>query len=89
MCNLKAPNEFIRQLSCRSAHRRGQIQRQSQPARWRKRPWKNWSRSGPSAIDPIVDALATAEKKETMAYVEVLSRLIDSKTLPQSAEDHV
>ncbi len=38
---------------------------------------------GPSAIEPIVDALATAEKRETVAYVEVLSRLIDSKTLPQ------
>ena len=38
---------------------------------------------GPSAIEPIVDALTTAEKRETLAYVEVLSRLIDSKTLPQ------
>jgi HEAT repeat protein/tRNA A-37 threonylcarbamoyl transferase component Bud32 len=38
---------------------------------------------GPSAIDPIVAALSTAEKRETLAYVEVLSRLIDSKTLPQ------
>jgi HEAT repeat protein/tRNA A-37 threonylcarbamoyl transferase component Bud32 len=37
---------------------------------------------GSDAIDPIVDALATAEKKETTAYVEALSRLIDSKTLP-------
>jgi HEAT repeat protein/tRNA A-37 threonylcarbamoyl transferase component Bud32 len=37
---------------------------------------------GSDAIDPIVDALATAEKRETTAYVEVLSRLIDSKTLP-------
>ena len=37
---------------------------------------------GSDAIDPIVDALATSEKKETIAYVEVLSRLIDSKTLP-------
>ncbi len=37
---------------------------------------------GPDAIDPIVDALATSEKKETTAYVETLSRLIDSKTLP-------
>jgi eukaryotic-like serine/threonine-protein kinase len=37
---------------------------------------------GSDAIDPIVDALATSEKRETMAYVEVLSRLIDSKTLP-------
>src|SRR5271154_6980346 len=38
---------------------------------------------GPSAIDPIVDALNTAEKRETLAYVEALSRLIDSKSLPQ------
>jgi eukaryotic-like serine/threonine-protein kinase len=37
---------------------------------------------GSDAIDPIVDALATSEKKETTAYVEVLSRLIDPKTLP-------
>jgi serine/threonine-protein kinase len=37
---------------------------------------------GADAIDPIVDALATSEKKETTAYVEVLARLIDSKTLP-------
>src|ERR1700687_3950200 len=38
---------------------------------------------GPSAIEPIVDALTTAEKRETVAYVEALSRLIDAKTLPQ------
>jgi eukaryotic-like serine/threonine-protein kinase len=37
---------------------------------------------GADAIDPIVDALATSEKKETTAYVEVLSKLIDSRTLP-------
>ena len=37
---------------------------------------------GSDAIDPIVDALSTSEKRETTAYVEVLSRLIDSKTLP-------
>ncbi|HMH87499.1 MAG TPA: HEAT repeat domain-containing protein [Steroidobacteraceae bacterium] len=37
---------------------------------------------GSDAIDPIVDALATSEKRETTAYVEALSRLIDTKTLP-------
>ena len=37
---------------------------------------------GPSAIDPIIDALATAEKRETMAYVDVLAKLIDAKSLP-------
>src|ERR1700704_6449759 len=38
---------------------------------------------GPGAIEPIVEALTTAEKRETAAYVEALSRLIDSKSLPQ------
>ena len=38
---------------------------------------------GPSAIEPIVDALNNAEKRETLAYVEALARLIDTKTLPQ------
>jgi hypothetical protein len=37
---------------------------------------------GPSAIEPIIDALATAEKRETLAYVESLARLVDTKTLP-------
>ncbi len=37
---------------------------------------------GPNAIDPIIVALTTAEKKETLVYVEALSKLIDSKTLP-------
>src|ERR1700691_4900847 len=37
---------------------------------------------GPSAIEAIVAALTTSEKRETLAYVEVLSRLIDTKTLP-------
>jgi len=37
---------------------------------------------GPSAVDAIVEALATAEKRETMVYVEALSKLIDAKTLP-------
>ena len=27
---------------------------------------------GPSAIEPIIEALATSEKRETVAYVEVL-----------------
>src|SRR5271156_1374653 len=38
---------------------------------------------GPSAIDSIVVALTNSEKRETVAYVDVLSKLIDAKTLPQ------
>jgi serine/threonine-protein kinase len=37
---------------------------------------------GPSAIDPLVAALANAEKRETLAYVDALARLIDIKSLP-------
>src|SRR3984893_2050832 len=38
---------------------------------------------GPNAIDPLVAALTTAEKKETVAYVDALAQLIDAQTLPQ------
>ena len=41
---------------------------------------------GPNAIQPIVDALATADKKETIAFVEALTPLIDNKTFPQFAK---
>src|SRR5271167_820305 len=37
---------------------------------------------GSDAIDPLVEALSTSEKRESTAYVEALSKLIDSKTLP-------
>jgi len=37
---------------------------------------------GPDAIDPLVEALSTSEKRESTAYVEALAKLIDSKTLP-------
>jgi HEAT repeat protein/tRNA A-37 threonylcarbamoyl transferase component Bud32 len=37
---------------------------------------------GPNAIEPIIAALTNAEKRETVAYLEALSKLIDAKTLP-------
>jgi HEAT repeat protein/tRNA A-37 threonylcarbamoyl transferase component Bud32 len=37
---------------------------------------------GANAIDSIVAALSSAEKRETVAYVDVLARLIDAKSLP-------
>jgi serine/threonine-protein kinase len=40
---------------------------------------------GPSAIQPIVDALATADKRETVAFVDTLTGLIDNKTFPMLA----
>ena len=37
---------------------------------------------GSGAVEPIIDALASADKNETLAYVEVLGTLIDAKTFP-------
>jgi hypothetical protein len=37
---------------------------------------------GPNAITPIVDALSTSDKRETVAFVEALTPLIDNKTFP-------
>jgi serine/threonine-protein kinase len=37
---------------------------------------------GAGAVEPIIEALASSDKKETLAYVEVLSSLIDTKTFP-------
>src|SRR5271168_608091 len=37
---------------------------------------------GPDAIEPLIAALSTSEKRESSAYVEALSKLIDPKTLP-------
>jgi HEAT repeat protein/tRNA A-37 threonylcarbamoyl transferase component Bud32 len=36
---------------------------------------------GANAITPLVDALTSADKRETLAYVETLSQLIDTKSL--------
>jgi hypothetical protein len=35
---------------------------------------------GAGAVEPIIDALASSDKKETMAYVEVLASIIDTRT---------
>lgn len=37
---------------------------------------------GRDAIEIVIEALPTADKRETMAFVEVLSALADAKTLP-------
>jgi len=37
---------------------------------------------GPNAITPIVDALSTSDKRETVAFVEALTPLIDNKSFP-------
>ena len=41
---------------------------------------------GQIAIQPIVDALATSDKRETVAFVEALTPLIDNKSFPLIAK---
>jgi serine/threonine-protein kinase len=41
---------------------------------------------GQNAIKPIVDALATADKRETAAFVETLTPLVDNKSFPMLAK---
>src|SRR6187551_565368 len=38
---------------------------------------------GPSAIEPVIQALADADKNATVALVDVLSTLVSNKTFPQ------
>ena len=41
---------------------------------------------GSAAVEPIIEALSTSDKQETLAYVEVLTALVDAKTIPLLAK---
>ncbi len=41
---------------------------------------------GTAAVEPIIEALSTSDKQETLAYVEVLTALVDAKTIPLLAK---
>jgi serine/threonine-protein kinase len=41
---------------------------------------------GATAVKPIIEALSTADKRETVAFVEALSAVIDNKTFPLLAK---
>ncbi len=47
-----------------------------------KRAMERLKGLGQTAIEPIVDALAGANKAETIAFVEVLTALVDNKSFP-------
>jgi serine/threonine-protein kinase len=47
-----------------------------------KRAFDKLGKLGPGAIPRIIDALPGATKQETVAYVEVLSRLVDNRSFP-------
>jgi eukaryotic-like serine/threonine-protein kinase len=50
-----------------------------------KKAFAKLAKLGTGAIPKILDALATADKKETVAYVEILTQLVDTKTFPDFA----
>ena len=41
---------------------------------------------GPGAIPKVLEAVASADKRETVAYVEILSQWADNKNFPALAE---
>ena len=41
---------------------------------------------GSAAVEPIIEALSSSDKQETLAYVEVLTALVDAKTIPLLAK---
>ena len=41
---------------------------------------------GSAAVEPIIEALSSSDKQETLAYVEVLTGLVDAKTIPLLAK---
>src|SRR5262245_27765554 len=47
-----------------------------------QKAFQKLGRIGPGAIPKILDALASADRKETVAYVEILTQLVDNKTFP-------
>jgi HEAT repeat protein/tRNA A-37 threonylcarbamoyl transferase component Bud32 len=51
-----------------------------------KKAFAKLAKLGTGAIPKILDALATADKKETVAYVEILTQFVDTKTFPEFAE---
>ncbi|HEX2494129.1 MAG TPA: HEAT repeat domain-containing protein, partial [Steroidobacter sp.] len=51
-----------------------------------QKAFQKLAKIGAGAIPKILDALAAADKKETAAYVEILTELIDNKTFPIFAE---
>ncbi len=51
-----------------------------------QKAFQKLARIGAGAIPKIIDALAVADKKETAAYVEILTQLIDNKSFPTLAD---
>ena len=51
-----------------------------------QKAFQKLAKIGPGAIPKILDALAVADKKETAAYVDILTQLADNKTFPAIAQ---
>ncbi len=51
-----------------------------------QKAFQKLAKIGPGAIPKILDTVATADKKETAAYVEILAQLADNKSFPLLAQ---
>ena len=47
-----------------------------------QKAFQKLAKIGPGAIPKILDALAAADRKETVSYVEILTQMVDNKTFP-------
>jgi eukaryotic-like serine/threonine-protein kinase len=47
-----------------------------------QKAFQKLAKIGPGAVPKILDALAVSDKKETAAYVDILTQLIDNRTFP-------
>jgi eukaryotic-like serine/threonine-protein kinase len=51
-----------------------------------QKAFQKLAKIGAGAIPKILDALAVADKKETAAYVDILTQLVDNRTFPVMAQ---
>ncbi|MET0986374.1 MAG: HEAT repeat domain-containing protein, partial [Steroidobacteraceae bacterium] len=51
-----------------------------------QKAFQKLAKIGSGAIPKVLDALATADRKETVSYVEILTQMVDNKTFPVLVE---
>jgi serine/threonine-protein kinase len=51
-----------------------------------QKAFQKLAKIGPGAIPKILNALAAADRKETVSYVEILTQMVDNKTFPMLVE---
>ena len=80
--SIPAADEFLHCIPSRSAYFADPRGSRPNLSHLRKRPFRSSVSSGNAAVPKILEALASADKRQTVEYVELLSSLTDDKTLP-------